>query len=125
MFRKKQICISLHFFVFNFIRLLDVQTSTEVRSDWITDGSPFLDRPSEKVTLSTNFQTPDFPELHCKSLTVIKYRIWPNFVLWGTHAFTGSQVEAASPSLTLCIRPDRKLTIHGIKDRLTPMSIIY
>jgi hypothetical protein len=38
--RKKQICISLHFFAFNFIRLLDAHVAIEVKSDWITDGSP-------------------------------------------------------------------------------------
>ena len=113
LFRKKQICISLHFFAFNFIRLLDAHTT------------PFLDRPSERVTSSTNFQMPDFPELHCKSLTIIKNRIGPNFVPWGTPALAGSQIETASPSLTHCLRPDRKLTIHGIKDRLTPMSISF
>ncbi len=125
LFRKKQICISLHFFAFNFIRLLDAHVATEVKSDWITDGSPFLNNPSEIVTSSTNFQSLDFPELHCKSLTIIKNRIRPNFVPWGTPALTGSQQETASASLTRCLRPDRKFTIHGIDDRLTPISTSF
>ena len=82
-FRKKQISISLHFFAFNFIKFLDAHTPTEVKSDWIMDGSSFRNRHSERETSSTNFQMSDFPELHCKSLTIIKNRIGPNFVPWG------------------------------------------
>ena len=48
LFRKKQISICLHFFAFNFIKLLDAHTSTEVKSDWIMDGSPILNRHSER-----------------------------------------------------------------------------
>ena len=114
LFRKKQISISLHFFAFNFIKLLDAHTTTEVKSDWIMDGSPFRKRHSERETLSTNFQMLDFPELHCKSLTIIKNRIGPNFVPWGTPALTGNQLEIASPSLTHCLRPHKKSQSRGL-----------
>ena len=57
-----------------------------------------------------------------KSLTIIKNRIGPNFIPWGTPALTGSQLEVA---LTHCLRNDRKFAIHGIKDLLTPMSTSF
>ena len=58
---RNKFASSLHFFAFNFIRLLDAHVATEVKTDWITDGSPFLNNPSEIVTSSTNFQLLDFP----------------------------------------------------------------
>ena len=52
-----------------------------------------------------------------------KKSIGPNFVPWGTPAVIGIQFEVNSPSLTHYLRFDRKLTIHGISDLLTPSSI--
>ena len=106
-------------------KLLDAHTPTEVKSDWIMDGSPFRNKHSERETSSTNFQTSDFPELHYKSLTIIKKRIGPNFVPWGTPALTGNQIEIASPSLTHCLRPDRKFAVQGINDLLTLITTSF
>ena len=52
-----------------------------------------------------------------------KKRIGSNYVPWGTPAVIGIQFEVKSPILTHCLRFDRKLTIHGISDLLTPSSI--
>ena len=52
-----------------------------------------------------------------------KKRTGPNFVPLGTPAVIGIQFEVNPPSLTHCLRFDRKLMIHGISDLLTPSSI--
>ena len=67
----------------------------------------------------------DFPELDCISLIIIKNRIGPNLVPWGTPALTGSQRVTTSPSLTHCLRPDKKLATQGNRDLLTPMSTSF
>ena len=52
-----------------------------------------------------------------------KKRIGPNFFSWFTLAVIGSQFKVNSPSLTHCLRFDRKSMIHAISDPLTPSSI--
>ena len=52
-----------------------------------------------------------------------KKRIGPNFVPWGTPAAICIQFEVNSPSLTHCLRFDRKLMIHSSSDLLSPSSI--
>ena len=71
-----------------------------------------------------NFQVPVFlGDGIFRSLIIIKNKIGPNFVPCGTPAVTANQSEEAPPSLTHCLRLDRKLIIHGIRERLTPISI--
>ena len=52
-----------------------------------------------------------------------KKRIGRNFVPLGTPVVIGIQFEVNLPSLTHCVRLDRKLMIHGISDFVTPCSI--
>ena len=47
----------------------------------------------------------------------------PNFVPWGTPAFTCAHSEINSPSLTLCLPLDKKSHNHGIRDLRSSMSI--
>ena len=62
-----------------------------------------------------------------KSLIMMKNRIGPSVVPWGTPALTGSQSENASPIFTRCLRSERKLMImmNGIRYRRTPKSTSF
>ena len=57
-----------------------------------------------------------------KSLIMMRNRIGPSLVPWGTPALTGSQSGNAYPIFTRCLQSERKLMIHGIRHRLTPIS---
>ena len=58
-----------------------------------------------------------------RSFTITKNKFGPNLVPWGTPAFTWAHSEIESPSLTLCLRLDKKSHDHGIRDLRSPLSI--
>ena len=60
-----------------------------------------------------------------KSLIMMRNRIGPSLVPWGTPALTDSQSENASSIFTRCLRSERKLMIHGIRHRRTPKSTSF
>ena len=87
------------------------------------DTSPKLET-SDIVTSSTCFQWFERRgEWVAKSLIVIRKRIGPNLVPWGTPACSGIHSEMRSKSLTAWRRPLRKLQIQLINQPLTPRWI--
>lgn len=85
--------------------------------------APYLWIDSGMVISSTYFHNPELPgDGILRSFTMIKKSTGPNFVPWGTPAVTGRHSEVTSPSLTHCRQSVKKLAIHGISDRLTPIS---
>ena len=79
---------------------------------------------SDIVTSLTYFQWLERRgERMARSLIIIKKRIGPNLVSWGTPASTGIHSEMESKSLTAWRRPLRKLHIQLINQPLTPRWI--
>ena len=77
---------------------------------------------SEMARSVTYFQWPD-SNVFSRQLTITKNKMGPNFVPWGTPAFTCAHLEIDSPSLTFCLRSDKKSHNHGIVEQRCPMSI--
>ena len=70
---------------------------------------------------STYFQRSDSNVF--RLFTITKNKVGPNFFPWGTPLFTCAHPEIDSPSLTLCVRLDKKSHNHGIRDLRSSMSI--
>ena len=73
-----------------------------------------LKSPSESDTSSTYFQVRDSGSGIFK-LIITRNNIGPSFVLWGTPAVIGSQLEVGPANITRCRRLVKKVMIHGIK----------
>jgi len=61
-------------------------------------------------------------DLYARSLTIVRKRIEPNLVPCGNVGCTGAHFDSSPPSLTTCRRWERKLQIHLIILRQTPIS---
>ena len=80
----------------------------------------------EIVTSSTKNQLLDLSgEWLVRSLINTRNRMGPSLVPCGTPAVTGTELEENWLTLTDCIRPDKKLQIHGIKALRTPKLISF
>ena len=121
---KKHTRSSLHFLALSFIRFIEAQELTVSNVDWM-DAPPFFVRHSEIETSSTNFHRFVSGMGMDKSLIMMRNRIGPSLVPWGTPALTGSQSKNASPIFTRCLWSERKLMIHGIRHRRTPKSTSF
>ena len=87
---RKQILLSLHFLTLSFIQLLELQEAMVLRLVWIVELL-LLTSPSDKDTSSKYFQIQDSGSEILKLLIIIKKKVEPSFVPWGTPTFIGSQ----------------------------------
>ena len=120
---RGQMVMILHFLGLRFMLFCWAHCEMQLMSFCRDDAFPKL-VTSDIVTSSTYFQWLERRgEWIARSLIIIKKRIGPNLVPWGTPACTGIHSEMESKSLTAWRRPLRKLHIQLINQPLTPRWI--